>query len=82
MPVFFSKSNLMEFQVGFQSYFVFCQTDLGGSRWEVLARVSSQCWNFSRLHRLPGKVISYIAISADGTTLYSKCDKHLICGNI
>ena len=37
------------------------------------------------IHRLPGKVISYIAISADGTTLYSKCDKydkHLICVNI
>ena len=50
MPVFFTKSNLMEFQVGFWSYFVFCQTDLGGSRWEVLARVSRQCWNFSRLH--------------------------------
>ena len=34
------------------------------------------------IHGLPGKVISYIAISADGTSLYSKCDKHLICGNI
>ena len=33
------------------------------------------------INDLPGDVIFDIAISADDTTLYSKCDGNLICGN-
>ena len=33
------------------------------------------------INNLPGDVICDIAIYADDTTLYSKCDRDLICGN-
>ena len=33
------------------------------------------------INDLPDDVICDIAIYADDTTLYSKCDQHLICGN-
>ena len=32
------------------------------------------------INNLPDDVISDIAIFADDTTLYSNCDRHLICG--
>ena len=33
------------------------------------------------INDLPDDVICNIAIYADDTTLYSNCDRHLICGN-
>ena len=60
----------------------------GGSGWEVFTRISSYCLSSSRVHfwsytlvlllyinDLPDDVICNIAIYADDTTLYSKCDQ-------
>ena len=43
----------------------------GGSGWEVFTRISSY-WH---INDLPDNVICNIAIYADDTTLYSKCDQ-------
>ena len=58
----------------------------GGSEWEVFTRTSSKCWSSSRfilgptlfllyINDLPDDAICNIAIYADDTTLYSKCDQ-------
>ena len=36
---------------------------------------------FPYINDLPDDAICNIAIYADDTTLYSNCDRHLICGN-
>ena len=38
-------------------------------------------FSYYTLNDLPVDVICDIAIYADDTTLYSKCDRYLICGN-
>ena len=56
---------------------------MGGSGWEFFTRISSLCWSSSTLlswsvptiNDLLDDVIRNIAIYADDTTLYSKCDQ-------
>ena len=56
---------------------------MGGSGWKVFTRISSLCWSSSTLlswsvptiNDLLDDVIRNIAIYADDTTLYSKCDQ-------
>ena len=55
---------------------------MGGSGWEVFIKISSEGWSSSRLHSwllyindLSDDVVCNIAICADDTTLYSKCDQ-------
>ena len=83
--VFFTNFGLMEFQVRYLVLFFFLIGGLGWFRKGILHK-NIQCWSSSRVHSwsctfllyindLPDDVICNMAIYADDTTLYSKCDQ-------
>ena len=66
-----------------QQRYVFSGMISGGSEWEIFTRTSSKCWSSQRsimhfllyINDFPDDAICNIAIYANDTTLYCKCDQ-------
>ena len=90
MLVFFTNLNLMEFQVRFLALF-FLFSVINGFGWFWMDMMSSQGYPVDAvvpqgsiidptlflvyINDLPDDVVCNIAVYADDTTLYSKCDQ-------
>ena len=81
MLVLFTNLSLMEYQVRYLALFLlFSVTD--DFEWFWMESLQKNIQLMREFLKAPFLVLHCdIAICADDTTLYSKCDWHLICGN-